>query len=56
MSVNLGEIIILAFSVIMGWPLPLLAKHILFINLATDGSPAIALGLEPHEPEKELTG
>jgi P-type Ca2+ transporter type 2C len=51
LSVNLGEIIILAFSVIMGWPLPLLAKHILFINLATDGFPAIALGLEPHEPD-----
>ncbi|MGA9845432.1 MAG: cation-translocating P-type ATPase, partial [Nitrososphaeraceae archaeon] len=50
LSVNFGEIIILAFSVIMGWPLPLLAKHILFINLATDGFPAIALGLEPHEP------
>jgi len=51
LSVNLGEIIILSFSVIMGWPLPLLAKHILFINLATDGPPAIALGLEPHEPD-----
>jgi Ca2+-transporting ATPase len=51
LSVNLGEIIILAFSVIMGWPLPLLTKHILFINLATDGSPAIALGLEPPEPD-----
>ena len=51
LSVNLGEIIILTFSVIMGWPLPLLAKHILFINLATDGSPAIALGLEPPEPD-----
>ncbi|MGC1133146.1 MAG: cation-transporting P-type ATPase [Nitrososphaeraceae archaeon] len=51
LSVNLGEIIILSFSVIMGWPLPLLAKHILFINLATDGPPAIALGLEPPEPD-----
>ena len=51
LSVNLGEIIILAFSIILGWPLPLLAKHILYINLATDGSPAIALGLEPHEPD-----
>jgi Ca2+-transporting ATPase len=51
LSVNLGEIIILAFCVVMGWPLPLLAKHILFINLATDGFPAIALGLEPHEPD-----
>jgi Ca2+-transporting ATPase len=34
----------------VGWPLVLLAKHILYINLATDGTPAIALGLEPHEP------
>ena len=37
-------------SILLGWPLPLLPKHILYINLATDGSPAIALGLEPHEP------
>lgn len=51
LSANLGEIIILAFSIMLGWPLPLLAKNILFINLATDGSPAIALGLEPHEPD-----
>ena len=51
LSANLSEIIILAFSIMLGWPLPLLAKHILYINLATDGSPAIALGLEPHEPD-----
>lgn len=51
LSVNLSEIIILAFSILLGWPLPLLPKHILYINLATDGSPAIALALEPHEPD-----
>jgi Ca2+-transporting ATPase len=51
LSVNLSEIIILAFAIMLGWPLPLLPKHILYINLATDGSPAIALGLEPHEPD-----
>ncbi len=51
-SANISEIFILAFSVIAGWPLPLLAKHILFINLVTDGAPAIALGLEP--PEKDV--
>ena len=51
LSANLSEIIILAFSIMLGWPLPLLAKHILYINLATDGSPVIALGLEPHEPD-----
>jgi P-type Ca2+ transporter type 2C len=51
LTANIGEIIILAFAVTAGWPFPLLAKHILFINLATDGSPAIALGLEPPEPD-----
>ena len=51
LTANVGEIIILGFSVIVGWPFPLLAKHILFINLATDGPPAIALGLEPPEPD-----
>ena len=35
----------------MGWPFPLLAKHILYINLATDGSPAIALSMERSEPD-----
>ncbi|HWP78921.1 MAG TPA: cation-translocating P-type ATPase [Candidatus Nitrosotenuis sp.] len=50
-SANISEIFILAFAVIAGWPLPLVAKHILFINLVTDGAPAIALGLEPSEKE-----
>ncbi len=48
---NIGEIILFASSVLMGLPLPLLAKHILFVNLATDGPPAIALGMEPEEPD-----
>jgi Ca2+-transporting ATPase len=48
---NIGEIILFAFAIMIGWPLPLLAKHILYINLATDGSPAIALGMEPAEPD-----
>jgi Ca2+-transporting ATPase len=48
-SANIGEVFILGFSMVAGLPLPLLAKHILFINLVTDGAPAIALGLEPHE-------
>ena len=51
LSVNLSEIIILVFSGVVGWPILLLAKHILYINLATDGSPAISLSLEPHEPD-----
>ncbi len=51
LPVNIGEIILFALGVMMGMPLPLLAKHILYINLATDGSPAIALGMEPTEPD-----
>ncbi len=51
LSANIGEVIFFTFSIMMGWPLPLLAKHILYINLATNGSPAIALGLEPAEPD-----
>jgi len=51
LSVNFGEMILLAFPIIVGWPIPLLAKHILFVNLVTDGPPAIALGLEPAEPD-----
>jgi P-type Ca2+ transporter type 2C len=51
LSANISEIIILTFAVVMGWPFPLLAKHILYINLATDGSPAIALSMEQSEPD-----
>jgi Ca2+-transporting ATPase len=50
LSANISEIALLTFSVLAGWPFPLLAKHLLYINLATDGSPAIALGTEPAEP------
>ena len=51
LSANISEILILTFAVVMGWPFPLLAKHILYINLATDGSPAIALSMERSEPD-----
>jgi len=50
-STNLGEIMLLSSAMIVGLPTPLLAKQILYVNLATDGSPAIALGTEPSEPD-----
>ena len=50
-SANFGEILLLSSAVIVGMPVPLLAKQILYINLATDGTPAIALGFEPSEPD-----
>jgi P-type Ca2+ transporter type 2C len=49
LSSNLGEILILAGATILGWPLPLTAVQILFINVATDGLPALALAVDPHE-------
>lgn len=52
LSSNIGEIVTLLVAIIIGWKAPLLAIHILWINLITDSFPALALGLEP--PEKDL--
>jgi len=51
LSANLGEIIILAGAALIGWPLPLSAVQILYVNLATDGLPALALAVDPAEPD-----
>jgi Ca2+-transporting ATPase len=51
LSANIGEILLFSSALIIGLPTPLLAKQILYINLATDGSPAVALGTEPAEPD-----
>lgn len=48
---NLIEIIVLSLMVLIGYPLPLLPAQILYINLVTDGLPAIALGLSPADPD-----
>jgi P-type Ca2+ transporter type 2C len=52
LSCNVGEIVLLAGSVIAGLPLPLTAVQILYVNLATDGLPALALAVDP--PENDL--
>jgi Ca2+-transporting ATPase len=51
LSCNIGEILAMFFAGLLDWPLPLLAIHILYVNLATDGFPAIALGVDPPEPD-----
>ena len=51
LSCNLGEIVLLAGATFLGWPLPLTAVQILYINLATDGLPALALAVDPHEQD-----
>jgi len=49
-SSNLGEVLTLTASIAFRLPLPVLPLQILWINLATDGLPALALGVEPPEP------
>jgi len=51
LSSNLGEIGLIAATMIAGLPLPLTAVQILYVNLATDGLPAIALAVDPPEPD-----
>ena len=52
LSSNIGEIGLMAGATLLGLPLPLTAVQILFVNLATDGLPALALAVDP--PEMDL--
>ncbi len=51
LATNLGEIAVILFSIIVTMPLPLLPLHILWINLITDSTPALALSNESAEKE-----
>lgn len=51
LSCNIGEVLTMFVGTLIGLPLPLLPIQILWVNLATDGLPAIALGLEPAEKD-----
>jgi Ca2+-transporting ATPase len=50
LSSNIGEIGLMVGASVAGLPLPLTAVQILYINLATDGLPALALAVDPPEP------
>ncbi|MED3624285.1 calcium-translocating P-type ATPase, SERCA-type [Neobacillus thermocopriae] len=46
---NVGEILVMLFAMILSLPLPLVPIQILWVNLVTDGLPAMALGLDRPE-------
>jgi len=50
LSCNVGEILVMFVASLTGMPVPLLAVQILWINLVTDGLPALALGIDPIDP------
>ncbi len=52
LSANIGEIGLMTAATLAGMPLPLSAVQILYVNLATDGLPALALAVDP--PEEDL--
>lgn len=51
LSSNIGEITLIAGASVLEMPMPLTAVQILYINLATDGLPALALAVDPYEPD-----
>jgi Ca2+-transporting ATPase len=51
LTTNSAEIWVFALAPFLGLPLPLLAIQILWINLVTDGAPALSLGVEPGHPQ-----
>lgn len=66
LTTNSGEIFTMFFSILLRFPLPLLPIQILWVNLVTDGLPALALTMEPVEkdimnrpprkPDESITG
>lgn len=51
LSCNLGEVITIFVSILLNWPVPLIATQILWVNLITDSLPAIALGIDPGDKD-----
>ncbi len=51
LSSNIGEIGLMAGATLLGLPLPLTAVQLLYVNLATDGLPALALAVDPPEAD-----
>jgi Ca2+-transporting ATPase len=48
---NTGELLLMTICVVVGLPTPLLPIHLLWINLVTDGLPALCLATDPIDPD-----
>ncbi len=51
LSCNIGELLTMLIATVVGLPLPMLPIQILWINLVTDGLPALALGVEAADDD-----
>ncbi len=51
LSCNTSEVLVMLLAALFGLPLPLLPAQILWINLVTDGLPALALAVDPADPD-----
>lgn len=51
LSCNISEILLMLLAALFALPLPLLPVQILWINLVTDGFPALALAIDPKDPD-----
>ena len=50
LSSNIAEVLAMFIVICIGFPSPFIAIHLLWINLITDSLPAIALGMDPKDP------
>ena len=51
LACNVGEILIIFAAMLVGMPIPLRPVQLLWLNLVSDGAPALALGLEKGDPD-----
>ncbi len=51
LACNIGEILIVFGAMLVGMPIPLRPVQLLWLNLVSDGAPALALGLEKGDPD-----